>query len=374
MKKLFIFLVGMHLFSAVYSQEKKPLLIGDPAPEIRFSKWLKGTPVTSFAKGKMYVIECWATWCGPCIAAMPHLSELAAKYKDKVTFIGFNVWEKIPEDQPYETVLPRVTKFVENLGDKMSYNVAVDDDNRYMAKNWLARAKAPGIPTTFLVKDGKFIWIGHPKGLEAMIIQVENGTYDMAAARKGHEASIDMSKKAASEENKLVLPIDSAVAAKDYNKAFALMDKAVTEKPLLKYTMNIRRFKTLLDFVGEKQALEFSEEWKKKEGEHGSVYFAQAIVEKKGYSKETYLYAASQFEKASGGSSTVNPMYYDLIGTSYALAGDFENASVAQAKAVQMSKAALKDGKFSGIILDYTVTEYEEKLKTYQAKSMVKNK
>lgn len=42
----------------------------------------------------MHVLEYWATCCGPCIAAMPHLSDLADKYKDKDTFIGGNVFEK----------------------------------------------------------------------------------------------------------------------------------------------------------------------------------------------------------------------------------------------------------------------------------------
>src|SRR5438045_7958134 len=66
---------------------------GDVAPPLKLVKWLKGTPVEQFEPGKTYVIEFWATWCGPCKAAMPHLSELAKKYEGKITFIGVDVWE-----------------------------------------------------------------------------------------------------------------------------------------------------------------------------------------------------------------------------------------------------------------------------------------
>jgi thiol-disulfide isomerase/thioredoxin len=368
MKKILMIIISLNLFASAYAQESAPLLIGDEAPAIKFSKWLKGTPVNSFEKDKMYVIECWATWCGPCIAAMPHLSELAKKYKDRVTFIGFNVWEKIPDEQPYTTVLPKVTSFVENLGEKMSYNVAVDDDNRYMAKNWLARAKAPGIPTTFLVKDGKFIWIGHPNAVDSIITKVEKGTYDIASYRKGHQASITMSNKAANKERLLIQPIDSAIAAKKYEKAFMLIDKAIAEMPITKYQMNIKKFKTKLDFIGENEALAFAEEWKKKDGDRVGSSIAQAIVLKKNYSKNVYLYAAKEFERGSTSGASVNPMYFDYIATSYALAGEFEKAAAAQQTAIDKSKEALQNGKFTGIILDTTVTDYQSKLTTYQSK------
>ncbi|HVU64861.1 MAG TPA: TlpA disulfide reductase family protein [Phycisphaerales bacterium] len=66
----------------------KRLIVGDPAPSLSIEKWIKGEPVTSFEKGKVYVVEFWATWCGPCKASMPHITDLQKQYKGKVTFIG----------------------------------------------------------------------------------------------------------------------------------------------------------------------------------------------------------------------------------------------------------------------------------------------
>ena len=42
-------------------------------------------------KGKVVVLEFWTTWCGPCVAAIPHLNELSEKYADKpVQFIAIS--------------------------------------------------------------------------------------------------------------------------------------------------------------------------------------------------------------------------------------------------------------------------------------------
>src|SRR5262245_10257818 len=77
---------------AVADDEKneKKLSVGDAAPAITVDKWLQGDEVKKFEKDRVYVVEFWATWCGPCIVMMPHMSDLQQQYKKDVTFIGFS--------------------------------------------------------------------------------------------------------------------------------------------------------------------------------------------------------------------------------------------------------------------------------------------
>jgi thiol-disulfide isomerase/thioredoxin len=131
------------------------LKVGDPAPALAVGTWVKGEPVAALQKGTVYVVECWATWCGPCRATIPHLTELQKKHKEAV-FIGVAVNDETG----------KVKEFVKTMGDKMDYRVGTDDKNK-TSKNWLDAAGQDGIPCAFVVdKAGKLAWVGHPASKE----------------------------------------------------------------------------------------------------------------------------------------------------------------------------------------------------------------
>jgi len=160
---------------------KKPsLAVGSPAPPLSIEKWVKGAPVPTFEKGKTYVVEFWATWCGPCVASMPHLSEIQRGYKDKgITVIGVTSADQRGND------LAAVEAMVKKKGDGMDYTVAWDS-GRKTADAYMTAAGQNGIPCSFLVDGaGKIAYIGHPMYLDMPIAQVAAGTWD---AQKGNAA------------------------------------------------------------------------------------------------------------------------------------------------------------------------------------------
>jgi thiol-disulfide isomerase/thioredoxin len=92
-------------------------------------------------KGKVVLIDFWATWCGPCRRSIPHLIELHEKYKDQgLEVVGVSLDQKGPS-----VVIPFVAQ------NKISYSVLMG--NQKMVQDF---GGVRGIPTAFIIsQDGK---------------------------------------------------------------------------------------------------------------------------------------------------------------------------------------------------------------------------
>jgi len=133
--------VGAHLF-----KNRSAGLIGTMAPAIQIDEWITPQPPRqSDLNGSVYVLEFWATWCPPCVQSIPHMIELADKYKDKaVPFIALSV------DSSSEPV----KKIVKSKG--INYYVGMDNG---LSEKYSVR----GIPSAFIIgRSGQVVWQGHP--------------------------------------------------------------------------------------------------------------------------------------------------------------------------------------------------------------------
>jgi thiol-disulfide isomerase/thioredoxin len=233
-------LTGIALVIATLSAEAK-LTVGDPAPKLQVAKWVQGDPVTAFDTNHVYIVEFWATWCGPCRSSIPHLNELWQKFKDRgLVAIGQDMAE--PDDSG-------VAPFVKKMGDQMTYRVALDDKsqetNGFMSVHWMKAAEQNGIPTAFIVnQQGRIAWIGHPMSLNEQTLEdILAGHFDITK----FAAEYERQQQVQAQKMELSKKLRTALKNKDWDAAdAALADLEKTTPENARYQFGTKHLQILL--------------------------------------------------------------------------------------------------------------------------------
>ena len=118
--------------------------IGDTAPPLSIKTWVRGDPVDlgKEASKRVHVVEFWATWCPPCKASIPLLTDYQKNYGKELSIVG------ITDPDTDRNTPSMIKEFVKDQGPRMGYTVAMDDrgatTNAYMGDDMVGiRGHAP---------------------------------------------------------------------------------------------------------------------------------------------------------------------------------------------------------------------------------------
>ena len=130
-------------------REKQYKLLGEPAPELTgVDQWFPGKPQTlTDLRGRVVLLDFWATWCGPCFDAFPSLAEWHRDHAaDGLTILGvtryYGQGEGLPLDNPNEVLF--LKRFKEKHGLAYDFVVANDQSSQFLYA-------ATGLPTVVLI-------------------------------------------------------------------------------------------------------------------------------------------------------------------------------------------------------------------------------
>lgn len=301
------------------------LLVGSKAPKLEITEWVKGDSVQGFESGKTYIVEFWATWCGPCIRAFPHISELQKEHADELTVIGVNIWDRKKDRATgeYTETMPdmisRINEFVDGQGAKMGYTVAIEETDK-MADNWMRAAGRNGIPSAFIVDGaGMIAWAGHPMAIDEPLEKVMKGEWDLEKGRTEQVAELESNYWF---PHTMDLIADDATAQRGYELAYALLRSPVADNPRM---LNAMAWNILTnDRITTRDP-------------HAAIALAAVAAEKTGWDDAGVI---------------------DTLARGHFDAGDHAKAISMQQKAIEAAKADSDQAKMVGD-LEATLAKYE---------------
>jgi peroxiredoxin len=149
--------------------------LGDPAPPIKVSEWIKNGPVAIAPGTNIYVVDFWSSESPTCTYTVPYVNNMQKQFRNRgVVFVGISA-----------DPVAKARKFLSSLESPVEYAMASDKGSE-SSHAYLTAVEASDLPHAFVInREGKVVWHGNATvALEQVLNEVLGGTFTLDSARR----------------------------------------------------------------------------------------------------------------------------------------------------------------------------------------------
>lgn len=202
------------------------LVVGSPAPPFVVERFLRGAPRARLEPGRVYLIEFWTAWCGPCVAGMPHLAALERELGPR----GLTVIGVAPRPDEWGHDLAAIEALAARAPDAYALALDAESDSPegyqgvfhgQMIESWMGAARVGAVPVGFVIdREGFVAGIAPPLELEGVVRACLDGSFERDRAAREYRALLAA--------RALLVEFEGLLARRERELARALAEELLT--------------------------------------------------------------------------------------------------------------------------------------------------
>lgn len=212
---------------------RPPLTFESPMPLPEIAEWARGVAPDFTDITKTFLISFWSTSITPARESLPRLSKIADEYAERgLVVIAIT-------DEPAAAIAPMLE--APRFKDGIRLAIGCDPD-RSTHRQFMDASWQNTLPTAFLARGGKILWIGNPRDIDSVLSAVFTGKWSPEGRRESYEQRMAATKRASDFEEKLAILVDR----KQWDEMLVLVDEMAKDpNPSLAREGRLLRISTL---------------------------------------------------------------------------------------------------------------------------------